>query len=240
MEAVSLFGPCWDDIRSLLSSYPSSECAESDCSLVSSVDRLVVRGRDAGETARLYERLQARFGPVSVRPGAVSAAGLLFQSLAHKGLQCVSVESCTGGLIAKRISDLAGSSAVFWGGFITYANEAKIRLGVNPSAIEQYGAVSEPVVRQMAEKGREASGCGLAMAVSGVAGPGGGSSEKPVGTVWIAVSTPLTLKAKRFLFTGDRKTVRAKTAQAALLMGESLLHRPEWLDSETLWQYIDA
>lgn len=109
--------------------------------------------------------------------------------LKEKGLKLATAESCTGGLIASRVTDVPGSSAVFTHGFVTYANEAKEELlGVSAHALEQHGAVSELVARQMAEGAMRVSGADLALAVTGIAGPDGGSEEKPVGTVYLALA----------------------------------------------------
>jgi len=126
-------------------------------------------------------------------------------------------ESCTGGLIAKTFTDLAGSSDWFERGFVTYSNAAKNEmLGVPASIIEDYGAVSEPVANEMARGALRHSHASFAVAVTGVAGPGGGSEEKPVGTVWIAVASADEIVTDRYQFGGDREAVRAATLVAAL------------------------
>jgi nicotinamide-nucleotide amidase len=136
-------------------------------------------------------------------------------------------ESCTGGLIAKTFTDLAGSSDWFDRGFVTYSNAAKSEmLGVPASLIEDYGAVSEPVANAMASGALRHSEADYAIAVTGVAGPGGGSDEKPVGTVWIAVASAGQLSACRHLFPGDRSAIREATLIAGLealieLVGEA-------------------
>ena len=126
-------------------------------------------------------------------------------------------ESCTGGLIAKYCTDLAGSSDWFDRGFVTYSNAAKHdMLGVSTLLIESYGAVSEPVAVAMVQGALQHSQADYAVAVTGVAGPGGGSEEKPVGTVWIAVAGPGQYVARCYRFSGDRESVREATAQQAL------------------------
>jgi nicotinamide-nucleotide amidase len=110
----------------------------------------------------------------------------LGQRLAHARLRLATAESCTAGWIAKAITDLAGSSGWFECGYVVYSNAAKVRdLGVVPSTLDRYGAVSEATVREMASGALRVSGAEVAVAVSGVAGPDGGTAEKPVGTVWI-------------------------------------------------------
>jgi nicotinamide-nucleotide amidase len=130
-----------------------------------------------------------------------------------------SAESCTGGLIAKTFTDLAGSSDWFERGFVTYSNAAKTEmLGVPASVIEDYGAVSEAVVSAMASGALRHSAADYAVAVTGVAGPGGGSAEKPVGTVWVAVASAGQLLTRLFSFDGDRAAVRGATLYAAIEM----------------------
>ncbi|MEY4140223.1 MAG: hypothetical protein RLZZ371_2405, partial [Pseudomonadota bacterium] len=117
---------------------------------------------------------------------------LLARLLMQKGWMMATAESCTGGLIAANCTDLAGSSNWFERGFVTYSNAAKNELlGVDPALIKSHGAVSEPVVRAMASGALAHSQAQVAIAVTGVAGPGGGSAEKPVGTVWLAWATPM-------------------------------------------------
>lgn len=144
---------------------------------------------------------------------------LLGQRMAAKGATLATAESCTGGLIAARCTDVPGSSAWFTGGVVAYANEVKRDvLGVGPDLLATHGAVSEPVVRAMAAGVRRLTGARLAVAVSGVAGPDGGTPEKPVGTVWVAVADGENVQAARFRFSGDRTAVRNATVDAALNM----------------------
>ncbi|HUV22301.1 MAG TPA: CinA family protein [Gammaproteobacteria bacterium] len=150
-----------------------------------------------------------------------SDSHILVQQLATELLQrdqrVCTAESCTGGLIAKSFTDLAGSSDWFDRGFVTYSNAAKSEmLGVPASLIEDYGAVSEAVANAMASGALRHSEADYAVAVTGVAGPGGGSEEKPVGTVWIAVASVDQLAARRHLFAGDRNAVREATLVSAI------------------------
>ncbi|MEJ2042192.1 MAG: CinA family protein [Reinekea sp.] len=133
-----------------------------------------------------------------------------------QALKLATVESCTGGGIAARCTDLVGSSQWFNGGLVTYSNAMKIRLGVDPQLIEQHGAVSEHVVRQMAEQGRRYCNADWSVAVTGVAGPNGGSPAKPVGTVWFAWSGGSSIVTERQQFSGDRALVRAQTVNHAI------------------------
>ena len=119
-----------------------------------------------------------------------SAENALLAVLRERGMTLAVAESCTGGLLAKRVTDIAGCSDVFLGGCVTYANEAKIRLtGVNPETLAKHGAVSEETAKEMARGVRLALGASMGLATTGIAGPGGGTPEKPVGTVYVAVST---------------------------------------------------
>ncbi|MFT4608845.1 MAG: nicotinamide-nucleotide amidase [Chitinophagales bacterium] len=141
----------------------------------------------------------------------------LANSLTEAKLKVCTAESCTGGLIAKSFTDLAGSSAWFERGFVTYSNESKAEmLGVSESVIDQYGAVSEPVATAMAVGALSHSHADYSIAVTGVAGPGGGSNEKPVGTVWIGVASQSQKFTQKFLFDGDRSMIRLVTMHAAI------------------------
>ncbi len=137
--------------------------------------------------------------------------------LLQKSATLAVAESCTGGLIGKTITDIAGSSAVFYGGFLLYSNEAKMNLaGVSSETLESHGAVSEETAGEMAQGTRTKCGTDFALAVSGVAGPGGGTNAKPVGTVWIALDSKEGTVARKFLFPGDREQVRQETVREAL------------------------
>ena len=129
-------------------------------------------------------------------------------------------ESCTGGLVAAACTDVAGSSEWFERGFVTYSNAAKVEsLGVPPALIEAHGAVSAEVARAMAEGAIAASAARYAVAVTGIAGPGGGSTEKPVGTVWLASSERGGSTHARLLGArGDRTMIRAQSVNAALVL----------------------
>jgi nicotinamide-nucleotide amidase len=145
--------------------------------------------------------------------------------LGERGVWLSVAESCTGGLLAKRITDVPGSSAYFRSGYVTYHDRAKVAmLGVAPEVLEQHGAVSEQTVRAMAGGALAAGGAGVAVAISGVAGPGGGTEAKPVGTVCIALAAtpgdglPGGTYARTFKFWGSRRDIRERSATAALAM----------------------
>lgn len=139
--------------------------------------------------------------------------------LKERGLKATTAESCTGGLIAKRLTDVPGSSAYFDYGFVTYSNEAKRKLlGVPAETLAQHGAVSEPVVVAMAQGALAAAGADVAVAVSGIAGPDGGTAEKPVGTVCIALAAKDHITARTLQLWGSRQDIRERTATHALAM----------------------
>ncbi len=151
------------------------------------------------------------------------AATVLGQCKA-KGYTLACAESCTGGLISAALTDIAGSSAVFTHGFITYANNAKIAmLGVSAVDLEQFGAVSETVVRQMAEGARRVSGADISVATTGIAGPSGGTAQKPVGLVFVAVASPDQTLVKELRLQGNRQEIRAQTVEYALKMLQDLI-----------------
>jgi nicotinamide-nucleotide amidase len=139
--------------------------------------------------------------------------------LTERQFTVTTAESCTGGLLAKMITDVSGSSEYFKTGFITYSNQAKYeRLGVSMEVINVYGAVSEPVVTAMAANAKRLAKADVALAISGVAGPTGGTSAKPVGTVCIALAHDAGTQARTFNLAGDREWVRDRSAKMALSM----------------------
>lgn len=169
----------------------------------------------ADETcALMYERL----GEYIYGEGdETSLAEVVVNALKEKQLTLSTCESCTGGLIGKMITEVSGASSVYGFGFVTYANEAKMQLvGVKGETLEKYGAVSEETAKEMAMGAREASGSDIAVSVTGIAGPTGGSEEKPVGLVYIGVSDKSGTEVYRFVQHGDRERVRNKSALCAL------------------------
>ena len=138
-------------------------------------------------------------------------------ALQQRGLQVATAESCTGGGIAEAITRIEGSSSWFGQGWVTYSNAAKVaQLGVPQTLLDSYGAVSREVVVAMAEGARQRADADWAVAVSGVAGPGGGNVEKPVGTVWLAWASREETHVQCRLFAGDRAQVREQTVVLAL------------------------
>jgi len=160
--------------------------------------------------------------------GLNSLARRVSERLLATGRMLVTAESCTGGWIAKVCTDLPGSSGWFRGGVVAYANEVKsLALGVTADVLARHGAVSEPVVRAMAQGALERLGGDVSVAVSGVAGPDGGTADKPVGTVWLAWATrqasgEVLVDAAREMLQGDREAIRRWAAQRAL---DGLLQR---------------
>ena len=149
----------------------------------------------------------------------ISKAGAVLDRARAKGFRIATAESCTGGLIAASLTEIAGSSDVFERGFVTYSNEAKTELlGVSPSLIAEQGAVSEQVARAMAEGALGHSRADMAVAVTGIAGPGGGSAEKPVGLVYVAVCGFGRTRCRKARFAGSRRRVRDQTVDMALIM----------------------
>ena len=145
------------------------------------------------------------------------AVEALAQALRQRGWSMAAAESCTGGLIAAACTALAGSSDWFERGFVTYSNQAKTEmLGVDPALLQTHGAVSEPVARAMVAGALQRAPVQLAVAVTGIAGPGGAVPGKPVGTVWVAWGNAAAVQAECLLLTGDRDAVRGATVHAAL------------------------
>ncbi len=154
----------------------------------------------------LLEGLYALAGQYIVGEDCETLSELVHKTLTERGLTLATAESCTGGAIASALTDQAGSSAYFKGSVVAYSNEVKESvLGVKHSTLEAHGAVSEATVREMAEGARQRLGADLAIATSGIAGPGGGTKEKPVGTIWIAVATPSGTEAALLSFPGRRR-----------------------------------
>lgn len=137
--------------------------------------------------------------------------------LNERKLTLSTAESCTGGLVASRITDVSGSSAYFLGGIVAYSYEAKAALlDVSWDTLNGKGAVSRETVIEMARGARKALGADIAVSVSGIAGPGGGTPDKPVGTVWIGLSTPSGEEARHFVWDGDRIQNKHLSSEAAL------------------------
>ncbi len=196
--------------------------------------RLTLHATDADADARrallddLTRHVRRLLGPLifSERPGDTMAS-VVARALSARGLTLATAESCTGGLLASLLTDVPGASAWFIEGAVTYANESKLRrLGVDPALLQRHGAVSEAVARAMAQGQRAATGADLAVAVTGIAGPTGGTEDKPVGTVHLALASAegTTHLHRRFPF--DRGRNRLASAWAAMeLVRRAVLER---------------
>ena len=167
--------------------------------------------------AKAAGALRPLLGSTCYGEGDIDLAALVLAELERRQAKLAVAESCTGGILGGRLTAVPGSSRAFLGGVVAYADEVKLGLlGVSADVLAEQGAVSEPVVRQMAAGVARAFGAEAALAVSGIAGPGGGTVEKPVGTVWIAVLAGGQVRVFNYAFPGERDAVRRRAAQAAL------------------------
>lgn len=192
--------------------------------------RLTARARTAEEADRLLEELgdqiEASLDAFVFAKTEQSLEEVVGMYLVMKQATIAVAESCTGGLLAERLTNVSGSSKYFMSGVVTYSNESKIELaGIPPLMLEMQGAVSDEVARGLAEGVRERVGTTVGIGVTGIAGPSGGSEEKPVGTVFIAVAGPVETVSQRYLFPGGRVKVRWQASQAALDMARRMLMR---------------
>ena len=189
------------------------------CARVGEVDvRFVARGADATAVVTEAEAITRRLaGDAVFGEQDEVLEGVVVRALTQRGQTLALAESCTGGHIAHRITNIPGASAVFLAGYVTYANAAKARtLGVREESLREFGAVSEAVAREMAEGARRVSGSDWALSVTGIAGPSGGTLDKPVGTVWMALAGPDGTEAVQRLNRFDRETFKFTTSQQAL------------------------
>ena len=203
-----------DGIDDLLAAVPGLEYGY--CAHIGEVDLRLIG--DAAALGRGREIALERFEQNLISDDGASLEKTVVRLLKERGMKLTTAESCTGGLISNRITDVPGASEVFTHGFVTYANEAKIAmLGVPPQEIEMHGAVSEIVARQMAEGALRASGACIAVSVTGIAGPDGGSEEKPVGTAWLAVAVRGGVtESFRVYHPRNRKDFKLAVSQTAL------------------------
>ena len=164
----------------------------------------------------------------------VHLARAALEAAADRGHTIASAESCTGGLVAHALTEVPGSSATFRGGVVAYANDAKVALlGVDPGLLERHGAVSAEVAVAMAEGARSRLGADLAVAVTGVAGPDGGTAEKPVGLVYVCAAGPDGSRVRRCLWPYDRAgNKRASAAVALRMLVDAAVGRPDATDRE--------
>lgn len=185
--------------------------------------RIGVHNVHANEADKLLdsieEYLHSKAGKYFFGKNDESIESVTARLLKEQGATVSVAESCTGGKIGAAFTEMAGSSAYFIGGVLAYSNDVKVQeLSVNVQDIEKYGAVSEQVARSMSEGVRKKLSTTYALSATGTAGPGGGTEEKPVGTVWISLATPKETIAKRFIFGNDRTANRERTVGAAFDM----------------------
>ncbi|HSA96060.1 MAG TPA: nicotinamide-nucleotide amidohydrolase family protein, partial [Acidobacteriota bacterium] len=184
--------------------------------------RLTTLTKGPGESAearldRLVTAIDRVLGPYIYSRDGASLEAVVGRLLVSRGLTIACAESCTGGLIANRLTDVPGSSAYFLESAVTYSNRAKMRrLGVPKDLIEKHGAVSAAVARAMAAGIRRTSGADLGLAVTGIAGPSGGTVRKPVGLVYVALARPSGIAVARSLFFGRREDIKFQSSQKAL------------------------
>jgi len=210
---ADLVGPREDELAPLTLAYLPSE-AGVDLRLTAwalppdAADRALAAG---------VGRLMALVGAPAYGEDETDLAAVVLTLLRQRGATLAVAESCTGGMLGARITAVPGSSDVFVGGEITYANEVKsTRLGVPADLLAAHGAVSEPVARAMADGARRVFGSDAGIAVTGVAGPAGGTPQKPVGTVWLAADWRGAVRVAQVRFSGDRGEIRSRAAQGAL------------------------
>lgn len=173
---------------------------------------------------RAAETLEERIGAYVYGRDRQDLTDLIAHTLSERRLTLALAESCTGGLVAKRLTDIPGASAFLIAALVPYADQAKERLlGVQRSTLEQHGAVSEQTACEMARGARATAHTDVAIAITGIAGPAGGTAAKPVGTVWIAVDFDDQTEARHYFLPGDREEIRERAAQAALALLWSLL-----------------
>ncbi len=183
--------------------------------------RITARANSTEEAEKLIAQtervLRERLGNYIYGVDETTLEQVVVSLLREHGQSLAVAESCTGGLLGKRITDVPGSSDVFLGGVIAYSNSAKHQLiGVPNEILEQYGAVSEPTAQELAEGARKVFGSYWGIGITGIAGPGGGTPEKPVGLVYIGLSDPYATLIRSQIFLGDRATVRWRATQYAL------------------------
>ena len=185
--------------------------------------RVTVAGNNTAlvrdSAARAYAELGDRVRGVIYAEGTRGMEEVVSDQLVERGWRIAAAESCTGGLLSKRLTDVPGASRYLDRSFVTYSNEAKLQvLGVSATDLAAHGAVSAPIAEQMARGARAKAGVEVGVGVTGVAGPDGGSDQKPVGTVFIAVASALGEAVRLHKFMGTRSTVRERAAQTALDM----------------------
>lgn len=190
--------------------------------------RVTVREKNAAAAdralAQVASAIRSAVGESIYGENGDDLARVLLDQCRSKNLKIAVAESCTGGLLGARITAIPGSSDVFVGGVIAYSNEVKVReLGVSQRDLQEHGAVSEQVVRQMAIGAQKKLGVDLALAITGVAGPGGGTPEKPVGLIWVCAAVGDRVEPRKVQSWGDRQEIRYRAAQGAMELARRIL-----------------
>ncbi|MDD3852629.1 MAG: competence/damage-inducible protein A [Syntrophomonadaceae bacterium] len=222
--AINIFGPGESQVEEML-----AEIVEDPrgCSLALIAKegeiqlRITAEGKDTSHSQtilnELVDKIKSILGDRIYGYNEDALPVVVANILLQQKLSLAVAESCTGGLLAKMLTDMPGSSEYFWGGAVSYSNEAKTKImGVNDKIISQYGAVSEPVAREMAIQIRKLAGSEIGVSITGVAGPGGGSEINPVGTVYIGADSQRGTQVKRLYFVGNREAIRTLAAKSAL------------------------
>ena len=203
---------------------------------------LYIQGGTASGRSLFVERLRSLTGEGIIEDADdTDACTLLTDYLLENRLSICTAESCTAGFVAKMLTDRSGSSAYFWGGAVTYANSAKEKLaGVSPKTLENYGAVSSQTACEMADGIRKASGADLGLSLTGVAGPDGGSEDKPVGTVWIGLSSAKasTVAVCLKFASISRDSARRRFAIASLILCRLYAQGKDVVSIADSWKYI--
>lgn len=194
--------------------------------------RVTARDLSPDDAARALDEaeriIRDAVGPYAYATDRITMPQVVLDLCAARGETIAVAESCTGGLLGARLTEVPGSSRVVLGGTIAYHNDVKVHdLGVSPDDLATHGAVSEPVALQMARGARARTGATIGIGITGIAGPDGGTAEKPVGTVWIAVDVHGDARAHRAVYIGDRQEIRVRASQAALDLVRRRLLTPE-------------
>ena len=184
---------------------------------------IIATAKDKDKAQQMAEKdeklLRDTLGELVYGTGEQTLAEVVGQKLAQRKKTIAVAESCTGGTLAKLLTDVPGASRYFTNGWVTYSNKAKTsELGIPVDVIEKYGAVSEQIARAMAQYARKRAGTAFAIGITGIAGPTGGSEQKPVGLVYISIDSSIGCETKRFIMPGDRDSIRLRAAQTALNM----------------------
>lgn len=225
---ITVYGITESSLAEHLATYEDSLPAGAHLAYLPSAGRVVLRldtrGIDDDRYVGLCSRLRDAVGPWYVGEGMLTPAAMVLSALRSRSLTLCTAESCTGGGVARAVTSVAGCSDVYKGGVVAYCNELKINiLNVSPDTLAHKGAVSEDTVRQMCRGAIRVTGADCAVATSGIAGPGGATPDKPVGTVWICAQTPSETKTQLLHLDGDREAVMDSAVARALMLLMSII-----------------